>query len=115
MGISLPMAILMATATTAGVSVYQGEQQRKMQGKSLAAQKQAQKESMSRAIGAQKLSAMEMAKANKKKPKIPSLLSQERLRAAQGPGATMLTGAGGGGGGGGKALLGSKSSLMGGY
>ena len=113
MGISIPMAILMATATTAGVSLYQGEQQRKMQGKSLEAQKQAQKQAQSQAIGQEKLSAMAMAKANKKKPKIPSLLSQERLRSAQGPGATMLTGAGGAGGGG-KMLLGRRSSLMGG-
>ena len=105
-------AIISLTAASVGSSLYQGEQQRKQQKKSLAAQKQAQKESMSQAIGQENLSAMAMAKANKKKPKIPSLLSQERLRSAQGPGATMLTGASGARG---STLLGSKTSLMGGY
>ena len=104
---------MISTATMAAVSWQQGQQQQRQQKKALRDQKRAQKLALGQAVGQEKLSAMEMAKASKKKPKIPSLLSQERLRASQGPGATMLTGAGGGGGG--KALLGSKTSLMGGY
>ena len=89
-------------------SVIQGEKQGRAQKRALHEQKQAQ----SRAIGAEKLSAMEMAKANKKKPDVSSLLGRERKGAIKGAGATMLTGPGGADSGG-KMLLGRKSSLMG--
>ena len=93
-------------------SVIQGEKQGRAQKRALHEQKQAQQQAQSRAIGAEKLSAMDEAKANKKKPDVSSLLSRERKGAAKGPGATMLTGPGGAGSGG-KMLLGRKSSLMG--
>jgi|TARA_R110002020_G_C16229855_1_gene768243 hypothetical protein len=101
--------IATAIIIAAGATVYSGEKQAKEQRKGLRRQKQAQRQAQSQAVGQEKLAAMDMAKANRKKPDISTLLGQERLRASQGPGSTMLTG-----GKSGSMLLGGKSTLMGG-
>ena len=103
-------AIWTLAATTAATTIYTGEKQASAQKKSLRRQREAQQTAETRQASQQKQSMMAEAKANQKKPNIASLLSKERLRSAQGPGSTMLTGAGGAG----PMTLGRKGSLMGG-
>jgi 4-diphosphocytidyl-2C-methyl-D-erythritol kinase len=101
--------IITAIVVAGGTSIYQGEQQRKAQKKSLRSQKMAQAESQARASSTAKQSLMAEAKANRKKPNIATLLGRERMAANRGPGSTMMTGTGGARG----TMLGGGSSLMG--
>ena len=96
---------ILAVIAAAG-SAHQGEQGRAAASKGERSQREAQRQSLARSVGEEKLAAQNMAKANKKKPNIDSLLFSERAKADMGPGSTMLSG------GGGVPLLGSKS-LMG--
>lgn len=76
------------TLLTAGVSLYNGEEQRKAQSRALAQQVKAAKE-------AQLASDEANNKANARSPDIAGLLSANVLAAANGQAGTMLTGPGG--------------------
>lgn len=84
-------AAVMGGLAIAG-TVYQGEKQAGAQKRALRSQEQAQKESASKAMYAEKRAAMESAKANGKSPDTASLLAQEQKRALSGPSSTMLSG-----------------------
>ena len=102
---------LIAMMALAGQSAMQGKRQERAQKASLEEQRGAQSQATARAQSQAKQARQAEAKAGKK-PDVSSRLGQERMRSAQGPGATMLTGAGGVRPG--SMLLGRKGSLMGG-
>lgn len=88
-------AIPIALGLGLGASAVQGRQQSIAQKRGIRQQEEAQRLATSRAAAEQRRQEMEQRRANRKKPNLSSLLSDERRGALTGPGATMLTGAGG--------------------
>lgn len=88
----LTIAAIALGAGAFGSSIYQGEQGRKAQKRSLREQTQAQQMAESRAISQQRRSEQEMAKANAKKPDISAIMSAAQEASKAGGASTMLTG-----------------------
>jgi len=81
-------AVVASTVVGAGVSYYQGQQQKKQQQKQLALQKQANQDAKTRAKEAKEQSQIEMNKANPKRVNVDAI--QRKNEAASG--GTLLTG-----------------------
>ena len=111
------MALSAIVGVLGAASLHQqhkaGKEQQKQQDRALKQQEAAQSQATRQAQGAAVQERMSEAALRKKKPDVSSLLGSERSRMGQGPGATMLTGAGGSRGG--QMALGRRGSLMGGY
>lgn len=84
-----------ALLVSAGISAYQGEQQRKAQKKAFKVQQQAESESAAAAAAQMRLQEQEQKRANQRSPDVAGILASEQQRALAGAGSTMLTGAGG--------------------
>ena len=85
-------AVVASTVVGAGVSYYQGQQQKKQQQKQLAMQRQANQDAKTRAKEAADRADIETNKANRKRADVAAIQSKEEQAALTGPAGTMLTG-----------------------
>lgn len=85
-------AIIAATVISTGVSIYQGQQQKKAQEASLQQQRDAQAQAEQAALKQEKVSEEATNKAQAKRPDAGAILSQAEQAAKVGGGSTMLTG-----------------------
>ena len=85
-------AIVTSAVVGAGVSIYQGQQQKKQQQKQLAQQREFNEEAKTRAKEAEEKADIVQNKANRKRADVAAIQSKEEQAALSGPAGTMLTG-----------------------
>ena len=85
-------AIVTSAVVGAGVSIYQGQQQKKQAKKQLEQQKRFNEEAKVRAKEQADRADIEMNRANRKRADVAAIQSKEEQAALSGPAGTMLTG-----------------------
>ena len=85
-------AIVTSAVVGAGVSYYQGQQQKKAQKKQLEQQERFNKEARDRAEKVERQRSEEMNRVNQKRVETGAIRSKEEQAALSGPAGTMLTG-----------------------
>lgn len=86
-------AIIAATVISTGVSIYQGQQQKKAQEAALQQQQDAQRNAEASALKQEKAAEESQNKALAKSPDANAILSAQQQASKVGGGGTMLTGA----------------------
>ena len=85
-------AVIASTVVSAGVSYYQGQQQKKQQQKQLEQQRRFNEEAKTRAKEAKDQADIEQNRANRKRADVAAIQSKEEQASLTGPAGTMLTG-----------------------
>lgn len=93
---ALAVPIMAATAVlSAGYQVHAGEQANRQQKRALRKQAEVQAQSLAAARAEQRRNDEELVRANRRRPEVGTLLTNELEAGSQGVGTTLLTGAGG--------------------